>query len=184
MNVDWNMVSAIGTCFGALATFMAVAVALWQASVSSYPKVKAWLSYSYEEHERKEGKFYNFVAGIEVVNVGIACVSIKELRYRDVVTKQRGSLEASSLFPIEGKTLMLASGESAEVKFLPLTVIMPFQQNPTLLMRIKSRLLDPCKLDLVASSGKTFKIHLEKEAKRSLRQYSANRLRDRMTHAR
>lgn len=175
--MDWNMVSAIGTCFGALATFLAVAVALWQASLSSFPKVRAWLTYSYEKNDCAEGEFFSFIAGLEVANTGIARVSLKELHYRDVISGTSGSLSISELFHTDERTLMLESGETAASGFLPLTVLLPLQDKSSWIMRVKARLFFPCKLYLIGYSGKSYRVHFGREAKLSLRQFSISRLR-------
>ena len=173
----WEIVSAIGTCLGAVATFLAAAVALWQTSLSSFPRVRAWLTYSYKENERSAGVFVSFIASVEVANVGIARESLKELQYTDRVLGNSGALPCDKLFQMKGAQIMLESGESISASFFPLSVVMHFCDDSNWFTRLKSKLITPCRFTLVAPSGRHYKVKMTREARRSLKRYSQFRLR-------
>lgn len=78
METNWEMISAIGTCVGAFATFCACLVALWQTKTAFKKKVKVYFNeLIYFNHPIIPKNECRFV-GASIVNKGNREVNIRE----------------------------------------------------------------------------------------------------------
>lgn len=80
-NIDWNAVSAIGTCLGALATFLACVIALWQTKIAYKKSLKIIfndnIKLSHPSIPKEESEYVN----VQIINTGNRDVVISEWAY-------------------------------------------------------------------------------------------------------
>ena len=80
-NIDWNVVSAIGTCLGALATFGACLIALWQTKIAYKKSLKIIfndnIKLSHPSIPEEESEYVN----IQIINTGNRDIAISEWAY-------------------------------------------------------------------------------------------------------
>lgn len=69
LNLFWTAFGAIGTSLGALATSIAVIVALWQTKYSQKKKLDLYFTDNFQLYNQKTGEAVKFI-GISVSNIG------------------------------------------------------------------------------------------------------------------
>jgi hypothetical protein len=77
--VDWNAVAAIGQCLGALATFLAVVVALYTARAAAAVRLKVSTSLKQARHHNVFGPFVRETAVFRVSNLSHRSVHITDV---------------------------------------------------------------------------------------------------------
>ena len=75
--INWDAVSAIGTCFAAFATFLACVIALWQTKYANYKKLK--LKFYDDAYSVTSDQNICHFININVCNIGNRKITIKEL---------------------------------------------------------------------------------------------------------
>lgn len=80
INLFWNAFGAIGGTLGAVATFIAVIVALWQTKLNYKKKLKVSFSDKHSIVATNENKIINYI-GLTVTNIGNREVFIKNWGY-------------------------------------------------------------------------------------------------------
>ena len=77
-NINWNMVSAVGTCLGALATFCACFIALWQTRIAYKKKIKLTFSDNITITDMN-AKINIKLVSVTIYNTGNKDIEIREL---------------------------------------------------------------------------------------------------------
>lgn len=75
-NLFWTAVGAIGGSIGAIATFSAVVVALWQTKYNNRKKLKVTVTEKNSVVSMKDNQIFHYV-GLSVINIGNRDVVIK-----------------------------------------------------------------------------------------------------------
>lgn len=68
-NLFWTAVGAIGGSIGAIATFSAVVVALWQTKYNNRKKLKVTVTEKNSVVSMKDNQIFHYV-GLSVINIG------------------------------------------------------------------------------------------------------------------
>ena len=76
--IDWDAVSAIGTCIGAFGTFLACSISLWQSHIANVNRLKITIS---KDVVSTDDPSQHYV-GISVANVGNKTVYINIVGYK------------------------------------------------------------------------------------------------------
>ena len=82
----WDKIGIVATCFGAIATFLACCIALWQTKYNNKKKLKLKF-YSLASPVSDYVSFDQYLISINIVNIGKRKVEIQEWAY--YVRKQR-----------------------------------------------------------------------------------------------
>ena len=96
-NLFWTAVGAIGGSIGAIATFSAVVVALWQTKYNNRKKLKVTVTEKNSVVSMKDNQIFHYV-GLSVINIG----------NRDVVIKSWG-------FELNGDSRLVIISELSEI---------------------------------------------------------------------
>ena len=76
--INWTAISAIGTCLGAVATFLACLIALWQTKQTFKKKVRVYFNeliyFNHPTIPQNESRF----VGVTIINKGNRDVNIRE----------------------------------------------------------------------------------------------------------
>ena len=76
LKINWEAVSAVGSCFAALATFFACCIALWQTKYSNMKKLKLVFS---DNTVALSNTFERYYISVDVRNIGNRDIQIQEL---------------------------------------------------------------------------------------------------------
>lgn len=76
---DWNAVSAIGTCAGAIGTFIACSISLWQSHIANANRLKITISKDFVYTADPSQQHY---IGILIANAGNKTVYINMVGYK------------------------------------------------------------------------------------------------------
>lgn len=145
--------------------------------MSSLPRPRAFLTYSFSKSEVAGGRFISFIAYLEVVNLGMILFSMRKIEYLDRVTGRKGEISPDDLFQTGEKVLLLRSGESAFSSFLSLAVMMPNIDDVCFGTRARAVLFAPCWIWVVGLTGRRYRVHMSRAAKRDYRRCAAERMR-------
>ena len=166
--IDWNMVSAIGTWTGSIATFLAIIVSLRQARGSFVPRLYAVLEYEARTHEVDGGVFSNLLTTFVIDNRGVATAKVSDLIIRDNRTWSVSTLSMSKMSGFDSEHIVsLESGSRFQAKFLPVSCLV----GPGKVGRfgkLRARLLGPCSMWISTPLGKSYRVKLSMHTKRQI----------------
>lgn len=167
MDIDWSMVSAVGTIAGAAATFTATAFALYQSSQASRCKLRCSLS---SNPTLKEGH----CVLLEAANTGLRAVSIRSLawtRRSDGARKTKNSAMLFDTYPVTvqpgeaiiSKELFVYSFVSDNFFASDKKPLNPFR-------KILVGLLGPVKMQIVDMAGNRHSVRITRASRKLLKE--------------
>ena len=166
--ISWDMVSAIGTWAGSIATFLAIVVSLRQARGSFVPRLYAVLEYEARTREVDGGVFSNLLTTFIIDNKGVATAKMSDLIIRDNRTWNVSTISMSKLAGFDSEcTVSLESGSRFQAKFLPVSCLV----GPGEIGRfgkLRVRLLGPCSMWVSTPLGKSYRVKLSMHTKRQI----------------
>ena len=166
--INWDMVSAIGTWAGSIATFLAIVVSLRQARGSFVPRLYAVLEYEARTREVDGGVFSNLLTTFIIDNRGVATAKMSDLIIRDNRTWNVSTISMSKLAGFDSEcTVSLESGSRFQAKFLPVSCLV----GPGEIGRfgkLRVRLLGPCSMWVSTPLGKSYRVKLSMHTKRQI----------------
>lgn len=158
----WNKVSAIGTCLGALATFIAVIVALYQTKLTNKKKLKLKFNDPVTIVNPNTGQQLGDYIGITIINIGNREVIIDDWsilpynkskeRYK-IMTEMQGLL--SQKLPYKLKIEEKLDLYYEKKAFLRLIADLVDKNNIKLNKKIKFQILDSINKSYIIESDKT-----------------------------
>ena len=170
-SVDWNMISAIGTWSGSIATFLAVVVSLRQARGSFVPRLYAVLEYEASTHEVDGDVFSTLLTTFVIDNRGVATAKMSDLIIRDNRTWNVSTLSMSKLAGFDSEcAVSLESGSRFQAKFLPVSCLVASGEIGQF-GKLRGRLLGPCSMWVSTPLGKSYRVKLSMHTKRQISNY-------------
>lgn len=178
-SVTWSAISAIGTVAGAVATFLAVIVALWQSSRSTTPRLRFDLQYKLDETSLRSGLFSSTLASAAISNIGLVDVAIVRIEIRDNYTWTRRGIHPDWVYKSlaeQGDRLsrLLRVGDYLYCDHFPLAFCaerrLGFSSGPLtwVIGSIRRLLLGPLSIRVVISNGKSFRARISRASRKSI----------------
>ena len=172
----WNKVSAIGTCLGALATFIAVVVALYQTQLTNKKKLKLKFNDPVTIVNPNTGQQLGDYIGITIINIGNREVIIDDWsilpynqskgRYK-IMTEMQGLL--SQKLPYKLKIEEKLDLYYEKKAYLRLVTDWVDKNNIKLDKKIKFQILDSTNKSYIIESDKTISEYSNESKERRLK---------------
>lgn len=172
----WNKLSAIGTCLGALATFIAVVVALYQTKLTNKKKLKLKFNDSVTIVNPNTGQQLGDYIGITIINIGNREVIIDDWsilpynkskgRYK-IMTEMQGLL--SQKLPYKLKIEEKLDLYYEKKAYLRLVTDWVDKNNIKLDKKIKFQILDSTNKSYIIKSDKTISEYANESKERRLK---------------
>lgn len=157
MEIDWTMVGALGTCFGAVATFCAVIVALAQASKAM--RTSATVSFTMKTNDswgKEDGRDQTFIY-MEIVNTGLIPLSIRTIRVTGLLSGEIIEFPITTKHYDAGKSSVAILPGQIDERVYRLWDVVIDGKRPGSLRALSRMLLGPFRLCVVETSGKRYK---------------------------
>lgn len=174
----WDAVSAIGTVLGAVMTFFASCIALYQASASTRPRLRAIVTYVLDEDGIKKRRFSATAGKASITNVGLIPISLIDVEIRDNFSWKKRSIDLGWIFkdlrseqPTQLVSKVIEPGQSYVSDGFIFALCADrrpsFADTPlsSLIGTIRSRLLGPVTVRVIASDGKGYRASIPKKSK-------------------
>lgn len=172
----WNKVSAIGTCLGALATFIAVVVSLYQTKLTNKKKLKLKFNDPVTIVNPNTGEQLEDYIGITIINIGNREVIIDDWsilagnkskdRYK-IMTEMQGLL--SQKLPYKLKIEEKLNLYYEKKAFLRLVIDLVNNGNIRSYKKIKFQILDSTNKSYIIESDKTISEYINESKKKIIK---------------